>query len=266
MVDWRNANGKTTPLTAQKQREGTDGRTGMIARVILALWLVMLATTALRAEEAPPKAETGVVLELFTSQGCAACPPADALFATFADREGVIALALHVDYWDYIGWRDRFARPEFTERQKDYARRAGRSTIYTPQMIVGGTDRVEGFRPMMVQDLLNKHAAAAPQVRLSVERQGDLLLILAEAEPPLDHEVSIQLVRYNPSERLRISAGENAGRETTYRNVVTAWAEVARWNGAGSVAYTNPINGDAPLVVILQEAGQGRIISAMRLR
>jgi hypothetical protein len=221
---------------------------------------------AVRAQDAQAAPEPGVVIELYTSQGCAACPPADTLFATFADRPGVIALALHVDYWDYIGWRDRFAKPEFTARQKSYARRSGSATIYTPQMIIGGTDRVQGFRPMAVQDLLVQHAARAPVVRLALHRDGGSLRIEAEANPPLGREVSVQLVRYEPTQSLRIGAGENAGLEATYRNVVTLWAEVARWDGAGRMIHETPVEGTLPIVVILQEAGNGAILSAMRLR
>jgi hypothetical protein len=221
---------------------------------------------AAQAQDAQPEAEPGVVIELYTSQGCAACPPADTLFATLADRPGVIALALHVDYWDYIGWRDRFAKPEFTARQKSYARRSGSATIYTPQMIVGGTDRVQGFRPMAVQDLLVQHASRAPTVRLSLHRTGGSLHIQAESDPPLGRDVSVQLVRYEPTQSMRISAGENAGLEATYRNVVTLWAEVARWDGAGRITYETPVEGAQPIVVILQEADNGAILSAMRLR
>ena len=97
--------------------------------------------------------DSPVVVELFTSQGCAACPPADALLGELARHEDVIALALHVDYWDYIGWEDVFARPEFTQRQHAYGHAAGSTVVYTPQMIVGGQERVVGVRPMAVADL-----------------------------------------------------------------------------------------------------------------
>jgi len=234
----------------------------MFNRLMLAIWFAAAMVPGARADEAA----SGVVLELYTSQGCASCPPADALFATFADRSDVIALALHVDYWDYIGWRDRFAQPEFTTRQKSYARRYGSRTIYTPQMIVGGSDKVQGFRPATLQDLLAEHALRAPAVRLDLTLSGGVLSIRAEADLPLLHEVSVQLVRYNPTETLEITSGENAGREVTYRNIVTHWAEVARWNGTGSVDFSAEVVGDQPLVVILQEAGNGPILAAKRLR
>jgi hypothetical protein len=246
----------------------TKAEVRMFNRLMLAIWLLGATVGVAQAEDAGPagSGEPGVVLELYTSQGCASCPPADALFATFADRSDVIALALHVDYWDYIGWRDRFAQPQFTARQKDYARRSGGRTIYTPQMIIGGTDKVQGFRPMAVQDLLVQHAARPSEVQLGLTLEDGRLSIRAHAEPPLGHEVSVQLVRYDPSEVIEIKAGENAGREVTYRNIVTAWSEVARWNGAGQADFTATVDGAQPIVVILQEAGHGPILAAQRLR
>ncbi len=243
----------------------------MVCRLMGALLAGAVMAGAALAEDAEDPAasataEAGVVLELYTSQGCIACPPVEALFATLADRSDVIALALHVDYWDYIGWRDRFAQPAFTDRQKNYARRSGSSTVYTPQMIIGGIDRVQGFRPMAVQDLLAKHSARGPQVNMTVEIVAGQLTVQAMADPPLGHEVSVQLVRYRPYERMRISSGENAGHESTYRNIVTAWIEIARWDGAGTATFHRAVDGDAPVVVILQQADHGPILGAMRLR
>ncbi len=97
------------------------------------------------------------MVELFTSQGCSSCPPADAYLAHLATEPDVIALALHVDYWDYIGWTDKFGSPPFTERQKAYARAEGHRTIYTPQMIVNGTERIAGTNPAQVESDIRHH-------------------------------------------------------------------------------------------------------------
>src|SRR5918996_4983900 len=107
--------------------------------------LVLLAAPPLARAQTNP-----VVVELFTSQGCSSCPPADALLAELAGKDGVIALALHVDYWDYLGWADSFASPAFTARQRAYAKKAHSRTIYTPQMIVQGEDRLVGSDDEMV--------------------------------------------------------------------------------------------------------------------
>ncbi len=114
----------------------------------------------------------GVVVELYTSQGCASCPPADEFLAELATHDEVIALALHVDYWDYIGWEDSFAQAAFTERQKMYARAIKSRTIYTPQMIIGGIDRVEGNTPDAVVNLIGKHMAVERTVQVTHRTDG----------------------------------------------------------------------------------------------
>ena len=101
-----------------------------------------------------------VVLELFTSQGCSACPPADALLTEYAPRDDVIALALHVDYWDYIGWKDTFGDPAHTTRQKGYAAAADRSFVYTPQMVVDGQGQIKGVKPSQVAAAVDELLAA----------------------------------------------------------------------------------------------------------
>ncbi|MFV2038375.1 MAG: DUF1223 domain-containing protein, partial [Paracoccaceae bacterium] len=106
---------------------------------------------------APVTAQSNAVLvELYTSQGCSSCPPADELLKKLDKRDNVIALALHVDYWDYLGWKDEFANPEFTKRQKSYAYMAGVRTVYTPQMVIGGVAPVVGHQEMEVADLINE--------------------------------------------------------------------------------------------------------------
>ena len=120
-------------------------------------WLsgVLMAVAGIAAAESRP-----VVVELFTSQGCSSCPPADAFLHELSQRDDVIALALHVDYWDYIGWKDIFAQPAFTKRQKAYAKAGGRRSVYTPQMIIGGQDHVVGTHEENASALIQQHAAA----------------------------------------------------------------------------------------------------------
>jgi hypothetical protein len=203
-----------------------------------------------------------VLVELYTSQGCAACPPSDEAFAALVGQPGVIALALHVDYWDYLGWQDVFAQPGFTQRQKRYARAAGAKMIYTPQAIVAGTDRLQGIRPDEIGARIAAHAAQTPRVRLRAWRDGGVLHVEAVAEPPLDRAAEVQLVRYREAETVRIERGENAGREVTYVNIVTEWAPVAEWPGAAPLALSMPLTGDAPAVVVVQEAGLGPVLAA----
>ncbi len=208
---------------------------------------------------------TGVLVELYTSQGCSSCPPADAFLSELAQADGVIALALHVDYWDYIGWEDAFADPAFTERQKMYARAANSRMVYTPQMIVGGLDRVEGNTPDAVVRFIGKHMAHSGGVDLTLTRKGAQVEIRASAAQPLAKGAMVQLVRYLPEATIQIERGENAGRSMTYHNIVTSWQRVGEWQGGAPLDMTADAPGDEPVVVILQEPGPARVLAAARL-
>jgi hypothetical protein len=218
------------------------------------------------AAAAPALAEDVVVVELYTSQGCSSCPPADQFVAMLAANPKILPLALHVDYWDYIGWADKFAQPKFTDRQRDYARAIGSRTIYTPQLIIGGLDRIEGFAPEETAEQLHKHLSVVPAVRLRLERQGDRLVIRAEADPPLDAPVRVQLVRYKPEETVTIERGENAGKTITYHNIVTSWEALGGWAGQEPMELTVPFTGDEPGAVILQSEGPAAIVAAARVQ
>jgi hypothetical protein len=206
-----------------------------------------------------------VVVELFTSQGCSSCPPAGEILADLAARDDVIALSLHVDYWDYIGWADKFAQGKFTDRQRAYAKAVGSRTIYTPQLIIGGEDRIEGFSPQETADRLREHLANGSTIRLTVTREGDQLVIRAEADPPLDAPVRVQLVRYKPKETVTIERGENAGKTITYHNIVTSWEGLANWGGQEPLELSAPYQGQEPGAVIVQSAGPAAILAAARV-
>jgi len=210
-------------------------------------------------------AEQVVVVELFTSQGCPSCPPADAFVAMLAANPRVLPLALHVDYWDYIGWADKFASPQFTDRQRAYAHAVGNRTIYTPQLIIGGVHRITGHSPDETAARLKEHLAVQPTVLLSVTREGDRLVIRAEADPPLDAAVRVQLVRYKPEETVTIDRGENAGRTITYHNIVTSWEAIGEWEGRAPLEMSTPFDGDLPGAVILQANGPAAILAAARV-
>ena len=227
---------------------------------LLALWVAMAGATAALAEDRP------VVVELFTSQGCSSCPPADRLLAQLAGREDVIALALHVDYWDYIGWKDSFAQPAFTARQKGYARAAGQRSVYTPQMIVGGLDHVMGVRPMAVADLIRAHAEAPRKALVELERAADAqLAIEIRAVAPVG-PAEVHLVRYRPHATVKITRGENAGRTLDYANIVTEWSVLARWDGQAPLRLLAEAKGEQPVVVLVQGADHGAVLAAARLR
>lgn len=220
------------------------------------LWLAVAAAV---------QAEPLVVVELYTSQGCSSCPPADDFVAMLASNPRILPLALHVDYWDYIGWADKFAQPKFTDRQRAYAKAIGSRTIYTPQLIIGGSDRIEGFAPEETADRLKAHMAAGQIVQLSVRREGGQLVIRAESDQPIMGPIRIQIVRYKPEETVTIERGENAGKVVTYRNIVTSWERVGDWSGQEPFELTTGYGGDEPGAVILQIDGPAAILAAARV-
>src|SRR5690606_3856896 len=128
--------------------------------------------------------ELPVVVELYTSQGCSSCPPADALMEELAARSDVIALSLHVDYWDYIGWEDSFAQPAYGQRQRSYAQAAGEHMVYTPQMVIGGTHQVIGTDAMALMDAIRAHAALPVAVNLELRHSGAQLQITMSMAVP----------------------------------------------------------------------------------
>lgn len=201
---------------------------------------------------------SGVLVELYTSQGCASCPPADAILAALADRKDVFPLALHVDYWDYLGWKDPFASPDFTTRQKSYARARGARTIYTPQMIIAGGEELTGPNADQVDTMIASAKAALGQVTLRLGKGDTGFRVEMAAEPPLSHGAIVQIVRYVPETQVEILRGENAGKIMDYANVVTAWHAVADWDGVKPMALNVALDGPEPAILIVQEAVAGR--------
>lgn len=254
-IDWRGRGGSRKP--EGKTQGQADPRMRLISATCLAL-------SALSPNLSQAEAKLPIVVELFTSQGCSSCPPADAMLHDLSRMDGVIALALHVDYWDYIGWPDSFASPHHTARQEAYARANGERMVYTPQIIVGGQDRVVGGDAMAVMERLHAHADATTPVELSLRQDGDRLVIEAPALP-LPRPLDVQVVRYVPEDEVVITGGENAGLTMAYSNIVTSWDKVGAWTGAEPLDLSLPLEGTEPVVVLLQEAGPGRIRAAATL-
>ena len=207
-----------------------------------------------------------VVVELFTSQGCSSCPPADRILSELAERDDVIALALHVDYWDYLGWKDNFAIPGHTRRQRSYVRAIGKNTIYTPQMVIGGRDHVIGSRPMKISRLLQRHAARDAHVNVVAKRVGDQISIEATTSGATAVPAVVDLVTYLPESTVDVLRGENAGRTLTYHNIVRDWTRLGSWNGKSAYRATARVPEGVPVVVLGQARNSGPILGAQRLR
>lgn len=232
----------------------------MIRHIVSAAFGLSFALAGAATAQTQP-----VLVELYTSQGCSSCPPADEFMARLAKDPNVVALSLHVDYWDYIGWKDTFAAPQFTKRQKAYARAIGSRTIYTPQMIVAGQDRVEGNDPMGVSDKIRHHMTVQSPVQLNLVRDGNQVLITAIRKEPGLSKMRVQLVRYIAQETVLIGRGENAGREVVYHNIVTSWQPIAEWDGTAPFEMRADAPGADPVVVIVQNDGPAEVLAVARL-
>lgn len=231
-------------------------------KLFVSLFIAALALAQTAAAQNRP-----VVVELYTSQGCSSCPPADEILAELAPRDDIIALALHVDYWDYLGWKDDFATPAFSERQRNYARAAQRRTVYTPQVIVQGVSPVVGNRPKEVANAIRRHESkGADPVELQLERKDGMLYITARAKGTGVGRAVVQVVRYMPEAWVNIRGGENAGKRVLYANIVTEWEALAHWNGRGTFTAETPLKGGYPVVVLVQKVNYGPILAAGRLR
>ncbi|WP_425090999.1 DUF1223 domain-containing protein [Tropicimonas sp. S265A] len=207
-----------------------------------------------------------VVLELYTSQGCSSCPPADALLHKIdAEYEDVIALAFHVDYWDYIGWKDVFADPAFSKRQKDYGRAAGHRSVFTPQMVIGGLDHVVGLKPMDVANVIQAHRAVQDKVQISARRAGQDVVITLVPKGS-EGEYRVLLIGYTAAETVAIKRGENAGKTITYANTVREMTDLGKWNGASAKSIRHRWPEGDKAAVLVQEAGMGPVVGAARAR
>lgn len=229
-------------------------------RLLLTIAGCWIGAVPLAADTSP------VVVELFTSQGCSSCPPADALMEKLAERDDVIPLSLHVDYWDYIGWKDEFADPRNADRQRAYAAEAGRRSIYTPEMVINGVTDIVGAKPMELSEAIAEHKEIKSPVVLRLERRGDTVEITAERVDDRTGPMVVQLVRYQPARESQITRGENAGRTIQYVNVTEGWQELQTWDGSEPLALTAQAPGAHPVVVLVQGANAGPILAAARLR
>lgn len=215
--------------------------------------------------------EPRAVLELFTSQGCSSCVEADRLMAELADREDVIALALHVDYWDYLGWKDTFGQPEHAARQREYAEVHGSHRIYTPQMIINGSAEVVGHDRQALDAAIKGSELSVP---VSLQRKDGTLVIKVGPQPlPGRRPATIRLILFSSEVEVAITRGENAGSQVSYQNVVRAIRPIGMWDGT-LVKVTLPeqeimVDGVDGCAVIVQEDlpnGPGVILGAAQLR
>ncbi len=199
------------------------------------------------------------VIELFTSQGCSSCPPADKLIGELAADESLIALSLPIDYWDYLGWKDTLADPRHGARQRNYAHARGDREVYTPQVVINGAAQVlgsdRGAIEATIAKLRGQGGAPAVPVGLTVERDRIDVAIKPEKDAPRTGEVWLcAMARQVP---VAVKRGENKGRTITYHNVVRRWVKLGTWTG-GLQTWSMPkkdIVAGADAAVVLIQAG-----------
>lgn len=198
------------------------------------------------------------VLELFQSQGCSSCPPALSVLAREADRKDVIALNFAVTYWDELGWKDRFAKPQFTRRQWDYAHFNGRAEVATPQLIVNGSGFVNGGDKDEVDRAIGQYTARGPGPSLKIQGQS-----LEIGSGKSARAATVWLVSYDPRTlKVPIGAGENAGRTLPHRNIVKDLVALGSWRGSAERFELPPPNAMLKRAVLLQAGTGGPIIAA----
>lgn len=225
------------------------------------MWLLPLLIGASLPSPTPAVERTAVVAELFTAQGCAACPPAQAAINALAGRRDVLALSFAVTYWDALGWRDRFAQPAFTERQRRYAA-VGRRQLATPQVILNGRVAITGRDPAELERAIRN---AEPADRgPTIERHGAMLTV--GADPRSARAATIWLVDYDPRTLMvAIGAGENRGRSLPHRNVVRRLRSLGAWRGdVVRLALPAPVAGWRRAVIV-QAADGSTIVASARL-
>jgi hypothetical protein len=225
----------------------------MLMRSLFAITSLALAAlgwaTAAEADTRP------VVVELFTSQGCSSCPPADALLGELAGKSNVLALGFHISYWDNLGWKDPFSSEAATNRQRAYARQFGRGQIYTPQMVVDGRREMVGSDRGAVGAALT---AARPQALCPVAFAADQRSVsLGQGEG----SGQVLLARFVRKRVTRVGAGENARRTLEDANGVETLTTLGRWDGSAQhFAIEPPAAGEG--VAILDQAADGQILGA----
>ncbi|HJQ56260.1 MAG TPA: DUF1223 domain-containing protein [Vineibacter sp.] len=208
------------------------------------------------------------VVELFTSQGCSSCPPSDRHLGELAKRSDILPLSLHVDYWDYIGWKDPFASLVFTERQRAYARALKQRYVYTPEMVVGGLAHDPGSDPAKIARMLRQASShPGPRVLPALVRAAGNGVAVSLPETRISEECDVWLVTFDHQHKTVVARGENKGATLINHNVVRSLEKLATWKGEAA-SWTVPgeriARGEA-VAVIVQHAAQGPVIGAARL-
>ena len=216
------------------------------------------ALLALAAGVSAAAAQPLTVVELFTSQGCSSCPPANANLIKVKDRPGVLALSFNVTYWDYLGWKDTFGRQEFTQRQVNYEPPLGHDGPFTPQVVVNGATDTVGVKPGEIERLIStSHRGEGPALAL-----GDGKVSIGAGKAPAGH-ADIWLVRYTRGVvEVPVARGENTGRTLPHATVVHSLQRLGSWDGQAATLPLPTASGGLSTAVLVQSPDGGPILAA----
>ena len=223
----------------------------------LRLTLAIVVAGALPSQAATAR-ERPVVVELFTSQGCSSCPPANANLAAVSRRPGILALSFGVTYWDKLGWPDTFGRPAYTERQRVYETPLGESGPFTPQIVVDGRRSIVGADLAEVEGAIARASPpAGPDVTL------DAASVAIAAAPAPKTPADIWLVRYDPrTVEVPVRRGENGGRTLPHTNVVHELVKLGSWSGPAIRLALPPAASGRKTAILVQAPAGGPILAA----
>jgi len=217
--------------------------TAMMAYNLISRWSGALGVCAIVAIIRPAHADPRAVVELFTSQGCSSCPPADKIIGELANDPSVIALSMPIDYWDYLGWKDTLADSRFSARQKAYSQMRGDRDVYTPQVVVNGSAHLIGSDRAGIDgaigDTRKADGVMSVPVTMTLAGKQITVSVAASGKSPVAHG-EIWICSVSKAVPISIGRGENRGREVTYHNVVRTLLKVGDWNGS-SGSWTVPL-------------------------
>lgn len=248
---------------------------GMTTRILAfgagLVWATLLGVASAGHAQPPvTKNTTPVLIELFTSQGCSSCPPADALLNQLRNEPNLITLSFSVDYWNYLGWRDTLSSPENSERQRDYALARGDGRVYTPQIVVDGIMHVNGANEAAVEMAVRKTSRRLKDVKvpMTMKAEGNSLVVDISAAPETSdmREGTVWLAVAKDKETVAITRGENRGKKITYSHPVRELTPIGIWKGEAMtlrlpLKELHTIGGEC-LVAMLQVEGSGPVLGA----
>jgi hypothetical protein len=240
--------------------------TATMAYHLISRWSGTLGLCAIVAVIRPAHADPRAVVELFTSQGCSSCPPADKIIGELAKDPSIIAMSMPIDYWDYLGWKDTLADSRFSARQKAYSRMRGDRDVYTPQAVINGSLHVIGSDRESIENAIHatREEGGVMSIPVTMTQSGKQLTVsvAASSKAPVAQHGEVWICSISKAVPISIGRGENRGQEITYHNVVRNLVKLGDWSG-NSGSWTVPLetvahDGVDAAVAIVQDGSRDK--------